>query len=192
MGAFLAGILTKSIGRKSTLLAIAFIYLVGGLMKASAMGITMLAAGRFISGIAAGCGAVVCPIIIMELAPPASKGKLWGPQLLSFFKWFMAYISCLIVELSRKSRLILGFSQPKFSVSSSVSQFHISSATTVLRISSPNILACGYRQAKTVETCPSHRRTLRGGTSRPFNNGSGIACLPLQGRQKRRSSEGLD
>lgn len=85
MGAFLAGILMKSIGRKSTLLAIAFIYLVGGLMKASAMGITMLAAGRFISGIAAGCGAVVCPIIIMELAPPASKGKLWGPQLWSFF-----------------------------------------------------------------------------------------------------------
>lgn len=70
----------KSMGRKSTLLAIAFVYLVGGLMKATAMGITMLAAGRFISGIAAGCGAVVCPIIITELAPPGSKGKLWVPD----------------------------------------------------------------------------------------------------------------
>lgn len=80
MGAFCAGHCMKSMGRKSTLLAIAFVYLVGGVMKAFSMGITMLATGRFISGIAAGCGAVVCPIIIMELAPPANKGKLLVPR----------------------------------------------------------------------------------------------------------------
>lgn len=46
-------------------------------MKASAPAITLLAAGRFVSGVAAGCGAVVSPLIIVELAPPESKGKLY-------------------------------------------------------------------------------------------------------------------
>lgn len=63
-------------GRKYTLLTIAIVYLIAGAMKASATGITLLATGRFVGGIAAGCGAVVSPLIIVELAPVESKGKL--------------------------------------------------------------------------------------------------------------------
>ncbi|KAG0644474.1 major facilitator superfamily domain-containing protein [Tuber brumale] len=52
----------------------AVVFGIGGLLKANAAGAVILTMGRFLSGIAAGCAAVIVPIYINELAPPNYKG----------------------------------------------------------------------------------------------------------------------
>ena len=66
----------NAFGRKKVLLMTAFMFGLGGLLKAGAQGAVVFTIGRFLSGIAAGSAAVIVPIYINELAPPNSKGAL--------------------------------------------------------------------------------------------------------------------
>ncbi|KAG0644468.1 general substrate transporter, partial [Tuber brumale] len=74
VGSILAAPGINTFGRKRILIMSAFVFGIAGLLKASAGGAVNLTIGRFLSGIAAGCAAVIVPIYINELAPPNYKG----------------------------------------------------------------------------------------------------------------------
>jgi predicted MFS family arabinose efflux permease len=63
-------------GRRTTLALNSLGFIVAGVMKALATNVSVLALGRFISGLSSGAAAVVVPLYVNEIAPPDAKGKL--------------------------------------------------------------------------------------------------------------------
>ncbi|CUS14005.1 unnamed protein product [Tuber aestivum] len=90
----------NAFGRKKILIGTAIAFGVAGSLKAIAGSATLLTLGRFIGGIASGSAAVIVPIYINELAPPASKGAL--PN---FFSGALTQIS---INLGILSSQVLG------------------------------------------------------------------------------------
>lgn len=70
-----AGAICDAIGRRKTLILIAFLYLVSALASALATDFWMLVTARFIGGMAF-CSLMIAPIYIAEISAPEHRGKL--------------------------------------------------------------------------------------------------------------------
>ncbi|KAF3390402.1 putative metabolite transport protein [Penicillium rolfsii] len=74
LGALLAGPISTKYGRRIALLATSVFFVLGPIAETLAPGISILALGRFLSGIGSGAAIVVGPIYVSEIAPPQSRG----------------------------------------------------------------------------------------------------------------------
>ncbi|WP_026376341.1 sugar porter family MFS transporter [Aestuariibacter salexigens] len=72
---FTAGAICDAIGRRKTLIIIAFLYLISALASALAVDYWMLIAARFIGGMAF-CSLMIAPIYIAEISAPEHRGKM--------------------------------------------------------------------------------------------------------------------
>lgn len=71
----MAGYVSDTIGRRQTLIGIAFLYLVSAVFSALAPNYDALVAARFIGGLAF-CSLMIAPIYIAEICPAESRGKM--------------------------------------------------------------------------------------------------------------------
>lgn len=78
LGSLVGGWPTERLGRKTTLLGIGFLYLVGAVWSGLATGVYSLMIARFIGGVGVGISTVVAPLYISEIAPPKIRGRLTG------------------------------------------------------------------------------------------------------------------
>jgi MFS family permease len=74
IGALPAGMITAKYGRVLPMRINTLIATIGSAAEAFAPSIPVLAAGRFISGIAAGSSTVIVPLYISEISPPNQRG----------------------------------------------------------------------------------------------------------------------
>jgi SP family arabinose:H+ symporter-like MFS transporter len=65
-------------GRKSTLLWIGVLYIIGAVGSGLAQNVGTFIVARFIGGLGIGISTVVAPMYIAEIAPPKSRGRLAG------------------------------------------------------------------------------------------------------------------
>lgn len=75
IGALMAGYLADRVGRRKTLLILAFLFIAGALLIAFSKVYVQLLAGRIVSGIAVGIVSVVTPLYLAEIAPPHLRGR---------------------------------------------------------------------------------------------------------------------
>lgn len=73
---FFAGWLTRTHGRKATMVAAALCFLVGAGLNAGAVNLGMLIAGRICLGLGIGCANQVVPLYLSEMAPYNYRGAL--------------------------------------------------------------------------------------------------------------------
>ena len=73
-GALFAGHAATTFGRLRSMRYNDFFFILGPIAEALAPNVTILAAGRFVSGLGAGAALVVVPIYVSEIAPPDKKG----------------------------------------------------------------------------------------------------------------------
>ena len=67
------------LGRKWTIILSDLVFLVGGVLCTAAHGsLGILYAGRLFTGFGVGGIASVCPTYIVEISPPAIRGRLTG------------------------------------------------------------------------------------------------------------------
>lgn len=76
VGALLSGPSSTRYGRLFTLRATTVFFILGAVAESMAPGISLMAFGRFLSGVGSGAAIVVGPIYVSEIAPPKSKGFL--------------------------------------------------------------------------------------------------------------------
>jgi sugar porter (SP) family MFS transporter len=94
IGSLLGGIPTDRIGRRSTLLLIGVLYLIGSVWSALATDVHSFIAARVIGGVGIGISTVAAPLYIAEIAPPRYRGRLAGMfQFNIVFGILMAYLS---------------------------------------------------------------------------------------------------
>lgn len=111
IGALFAGKPADMIGRKNTLIWIAFLYLISALGSALAPEIYSLMAFRFIGGIGVGASSVVAPMYIAEIAPASARGRMTAMfQFNLVLGILLAYISNYFIgNIAEESwRLMLG------------------------------------------------------------------------------------
>lgn len=77
-GSLLGGWPADRFGRKSTLLFIGLLYIIGAVGSALAQNVAVFTLARFIGGIGIGVSTVVAPMYIAEIAPPKNRGRLGG------------------------------------------------------------------------------------------------------------------
>jgi MFS transporter, SP family, arabinose:H+ symporter len=78
LGSLIGGWPADRFGRKTTLLWIGVLYLVGAVGSAFAINVAMFIAARVIGGLGIGISTVVAPMYISEIAPPRHRGRLAG------------------------------------------------------------------------------------------------------------------
>ncbi len=78
LGSLLGGWPTDRLGRRTTLLLIGILFLVGSLWSAFANDVYSFMIARFIGGIAVGISTIAAPLYISEIAPPERRGRLAG------------------------------------------------------------------------------------------------------------------
>lgn len=89
-----SGRLSDIIGRKKTLIFVAFLYAISALLSAMAISYEMLYVARIIGGIAFGAALVLAPIYIAEISTAENRGKLVSLQQLNIvFGFFAAFLS---------------------------------------------------------------------------------------------------
>ncbi|QHT68932.1 sugar porter family MFS transporter [Rhodocytophaga rosea] len=94
LGALFGGIPSDRFGRKTTLFAIAVLYLLSSLGTALAPDWITFLTFRFLGGVGVGTSSVTAPLYISEIAPPRSRGKLVGMfQFNVVFGILVAYLS---------------------------------------------------------------------------------------------------
>lgn len=76
IGALIGGRLTDRLGRRTTLLQVAGLFILGAIGTALAPTMLWLSIGRLIVGIAIGIASFTAPLYISEISPPAVRGKL--------------------------------------------------------------------------------------------------------------------
>jgi sugar porter (SP) family MFS transporter len=76
LGALLGGFPSESLGRKTTLIWIAILYLVSAIGSALAPEVYSLMFFRFIGGLAVGASSVTAPMYISEISPANKRGQL--------------------------------------------------------------------------------------------------------------------
>ena len=76
IGSLGSGVLTRSIGRKHTLLAAALVFALGALLSAFATSVAILAGVRFFLGLAVGMASFTAPLYLSEIAPTKVRGAL--------------------------------------------------------------------------------------------------------------------
>jgi sugar porter (SP) family MFS transporter len=77
-GALFGGWPADRFGRRSTLLWIGLLYIVGAAGSALAPNVGTFIVARFIGGLGIGVSTVVAPMYIAEIAPPKNRGRLGG------------------------------------------------------------------------------------------------------------------
>ena len=89
-----SGRLSDLIGRKKTLIFVAFLYAISAVLSAMASSYEMLYIARIIGGIAFGAALVLAPIYIAEISTAENRGKLVSLQQLNIvFGFFAAFLS---------------------------------------------------------------------------------------------------
>lgn len=74
VGALLGGPVSTKYGRRLALQATTFFFILGPVAETLSPSISLLALGRFLSGVGSGAAIVVGPIYVSEVAPPHSRG----------------------------------------------------------------------------------------------------------------------
>ncbi|KAJ5111550.1 hypothetical protein N7532_002085 [Penicillium argentinense] len=74
VGALLAGPVSTKYGRRIALQTTTIFFILGPVAETLAPSISLLALGRFLSGVGSGAAIVVGPIYVSEIAPPQSRG----------------------------------------------------------------------------------------------------------------------
>jgi len=80
VGAFGAGTLANSIGRRPTMLLTAILFLVSAVATGAANSAGVFIAARIAGGIAIGAASILAPMYIAEVAPPDIRGRLASLQ----------------------------------------------------------------------------------------------------------------
>mmetsp|Transcript_16941 Transcript_16941/g.25475 ORF Transcript_16941/g.25475 Transcript_16941/m.25475 type:complete len:607 (+) Transcript_16941:777-2597(+) len=75
-GAYFAGTLAETRGRRGALLICTWTFLLGGLIQTTAPNMLAIIISRLIIGLASGISTVIVPIYLGELAPPTLRGTL--------------------------------------------------------------------------------------------------------------------
>jgi len=89
-----SGRLSDIIGRKKTLIFVAFLYAISAILSAMAISYEMLYIARIIGGIAFGAALVLAPMYIAEISTAENRGKLVSLQQLNIvFGFFAAFLS---------------------------------------------------------------------------------------------------
>jgi len=89
-----SGRISDLIGRKKTLIFVAFLYAISAILSAMAGSYEMLYISRIIGGIAFGAALVLAPIYIAEISTAENRGKLVSLQQLNIvFGFFAAFLS---------------------------------------------------------------------------------------------------
>jgi MFS family permease len=89
-----SGRISDLIGRKKTLIFVAFLYAISAILSALAGSYEMLYVARIIGGIAFGAALVLAPIYIAEISTAENRGKLVSLQQLNIvFGFFAAFLS---------------------------------------------------------------------------------------------------
>jgi len=89
-----SGRVSDFIGRKKTLIFVAFLYAFSAVLSATASSYEMLYVARIIGGIAFGAALVLAPIYIAEISTAENRGKLVSLQQLNIvFGFFAAFLS---------------------------------------------------------------------------------------------------
>jgi sugar porter (SP) family MFS transporter len=89
-----SGRLSDLIGRKKTLIFVAFLYAISAVLSAMATSYEMLYVARIIGGIAFGAALVLAPMYIAEISTAENRGKLVSLQQLNIvFGFFAAFLS---------------------------------------------------------------------------------------------------
>src|SRR5262249_26453387 len=83
VGAFLAGTLADSIGRRPTMLLNGGFFLVSAFATGAANSAGVFIAGRILGGLAIGAASVLAPMYISEVAPARLRGRLASMQQLA-------------------------------------------------------------------------------------------------------------
>ena len=78
IGALLCGRLADRVGRRRTLVALAVVFFVGALGSVVAPSFEVMAATRFVLGLAVGGASVTVPVYLAELAPTERRGAITG------------------------------------------------------------------------------------------------------------------
>ena len=79
-GAFIAGRLADSIGRRTVMIIAAIFFLVSAFAAGDAPSSIVFILARFIGGLGVGAASVLCPAYISEVTPARSRGKLASLQ----------------------------------------------------------------------------------------------------------------
>jgi len=94
VGAFLAGRVADSYGRRPTMLLNAVIFLVSAFATGGAGSAGFFIGSRLLGGIAIGAASVLAPMYIAEIAPPAIRGRLASLQQMAIvLGLFSAFLS---------------------------------------------------------------------------------------------------
>jgi SP family arabinose:H+ symporter-like MFS transporter len=89
-----SGRISDIIGRRKTLLFVAFLYAISALLSAISGSYEMLYLARIIGGVAFGAALVIAPIYIAEISTAENRGKLVSLQQLNIvFGFFAAFLS---------------------------------------------------------------------------------------------------
>ncbi|MFT5250397.1 MAG: SP family arabinose:H+ symporter-like MFS transporter, partial [bacterium] len=89
-----SGRISDIIGRKKTLIFVAFLYAISALLSAIAPSYEMLYIARMLGGLAFGAALVLAPIYIAEISTAENRGKLVSLQQLNIvFGFFAAFLS---------------------------------------------------------------------------------------------------
>ena len=78
LGSLLGGWPTDRLGRRTTLLLIGALYLIGALWSALAGDVWSFIAARVLGGLGIGVSTIAAPLYISEIAPPSRRGLLAG------------------------------------------------------------------------------------------------------------------
>ncbi|CAO1616635.1 unnamed protein product [Sympodiomycopsis kandeliae] len=76
IGAVVCGYMADTLGRKRTLVVCDVLFIVGAVLQASISSKWPFAVGRLIMGLGVGCGSMIAPMFISEIAPVKSRGML--------------------------------------------------------------------------------------------------------------------
>lgn len=100
----MAGYISDTIGRRQTLIGIAFLYLVSAVFSSLAPSYDTLVAARFVGGLAF-CSLMIAPIYIAEICPAESRGKMVSINQLNIVVGIsVAYFSnYLILQMSQSN-----------------------------------------------------------------------------------------
>ncbi len=80
LGAFMAGRLADSIGRRNVMMAAAVLFILSAFMSGAAASALMLGLARFCAGAAVGAASVLSPAYISEVTPANIRGRLSSVQ----------------------------------------------------------------------------------------------------------------
>ena len=110
-GALVGGGLADRLGRRSTILVAAVLFVIGALMESLAPGSAILVIGRLMVGFGVGVASVAAPLYASELSPSLLRGRMVSLyQLAITMGIFVAYFADYLLTEGNRWRLMLGIS----------------------------------------------------------------------------------